>query len=179
MTKSLLAAAAAATFLVAACTPSSNDDVAGKASLTVASTSRAIVKTAIARSDTTEMPSEINFPSSVGEVVFRHEMHTRDLSIKCVECHHQINAKALNTPHPDYLKSSWVNCMVCHDGSGKIKQSVYACSGCHRTNPINIADETLSAKVVIHKQCWKCHPVSTGKEASTGCEKCHSGKKTL
>ena len=46
-------------------------------------------------------------------------------------------------------------------------------------NPRNIADETLSAKVVVHQQCWKCHPVGTGKEASAVCEKCHSGKKTF
>ena len=172
-------AAAAATLLVAACTPSNNDDVTEKASTIVASTSRAIVKTKFPKSDTAEIPSEINIPSSVGEVIFRHQMHIKDLSIKCVECHHQINAKTLNTPHPDYLKSSWINCKVCHDKSGKIKQNAYTCSECHHSNPIDIADETLGAKVVIHKQCWKCHPVSTGKEASKGCEKCHSGKKTL
>lgn len=171
-------AAAAATFLVAACIPSNNDDV-GKASPTVASTSRTIVKTKFPKSDTAEIPSEITIPSSVGEVIFRHQAHIKDRGINCVECHHQINAKKLNTPHPDYLKSSWINCKVCHDESGKVKQKVYACSECHRTNPINIADETLSAKVVIHKQCWKCHQVSTGKEASKGCEFCHSGKKTL
>jgi len=172
-------AAAAATFLAAACIPSNTDDVAGKASATVASASRATAKTRIPKSDAAEMPSEINIPSSVGEVIFHHQMHIADLGIKCVECHHQINAKELNTPHPDYLRSSWVKCKVCHDGSGKIKQQVYACSECHPSNPIDIADETLSAKVVIHKQCWKCHPVSTGKEASKGCEKCHSGKKAL
>lgn len=177
MIKYLLLAAATATFLVAACTPSNNDDV-GKASTTVASTSRTIVKAKFSSSDTTEIPAEINIPSSVGEVIFHHQMHIKDLSIKCVECHHQINAKKLNTPHPDYLKSSWINCNICHNEPEKIKQKVFSCSACHDTNPINIADETLSSKVVIHKQCWKCHPVSTGKEASKGCEKCHSGKKT-
>jgi len=30
---------------------------------------------------------------------------------------------------------------------------------------------------VIHKQCWKCHAVGTGKDASKACEKCHAGKK--
>jgi hypothetical protein len=177
MIKSFLAAATAI-FLTAACTPSNNHDVAGKASTTVAPTSGAFAKTRLPRSGVAEIPSEIYFPSSVGEVIFRHQMHIKDLSIKCVECHHQINAKELNTPHPDYIKSSWVNCKVCHDGSGKIKQNAYTCSECHQSNPIDIADETLSPKVVVHKQCWKCHPVSVGKEASTSCEKCHSGKKT-
>lgn len=132
-----------------------------------------------ARSDTMTIPSERTFPSSVGEVVFHHQMHTKDLSIKCVECHHQIDAKKLNTPHPDYFKSSSIKCEICHKESGEIKQKVYICSECHSTRPMNIADETLSAKVVIHKQCWKCHQVGTGKEASKGCEKCHSGKKTF
>ena len=124
-------------------------------------------------------PSERAFPSSVGEVVFHHEMHTRDLSIKCAECHHQINAKQLNTPHPDYLKSSWINCAICHNEAEKLKQKAYSCSACHHAKPVNIADETLSTKVVIHKQCWRCHQVGTGKDASKGCEKCHSGKKTF
>lgn len=171
-------AATAATFLAAACISSNNEGVAEKASTAGVSASRPIVKTRLPKSGAIEMPSEITIPSSVGEVIFHHQMHTKDLSIACVECHHQINAKELNTPHPDYLKSSWINCRVCHDESGKTKQKVYACSECHPTNPVNIADETLSAKVVIHKQCWKCHPVSNGKEASQLCAKCHSGKKT-
>jgi len=129
--------------------------------------------------DKVTIPSERNFPSSVGEVIFHHQMHIKDLGIKCVECHHQINAKKLDTPHPDYFKSSSIKCEVCHGESEKIKQKAYVCSECHRTNPINIADETLSAKVVVHKSCWKCHAVGTGKEASKGCEKCHSGKKTF
>jgi hypothetical protein len=124
-------------------------------------------------------PPERVFPSTVGEVVFHHEMHTRDLSIKCVECHHQINAKQLTTPHPDYFKSSWINCAICHNEAGALKQSGYSCSACHHAKPLNIADETLSTKVVIHKQCWRCHAVGTGKDASKGCEKCHSGKKTF
>ncbi len=124
-----------------------------------------------------EIPSEINIPSAVGEITFRHQMHMKDLSIKCVDCHHQINAKSLNTPHPNYFGSSWINCKTCHEESGKIAQKAYICSECHQSRPKNIADETLSAKVVVHKQCWKCHPVSTGKDASYGCEKCHSGKK--
>jgi Zn finger protein HypA/HybF involved in hydrogenase expression len=126
-----------------------------------------------------EMPAERTFPSTAGEVVFHHQMHIKDLGVKCVQCHHSINAKKLSTPHPDYLKSPSIKCEICHDESERIKQKAYTCSECHRTNPMNIADETLSAKVVVHKQCWKCHPVSTGKEASTACEKCHSGKETF
>ena len=169
-------AAAAATLLVAACIPANNVDVAGKAPPNVASASPITVKTKVPKADPGEIPSEIHIPSSVGEVIFRHQAHISDRGIGCGDCHHQINAKALNTPHPDYLKSSWINCKVCHDESGKTKQTIYACSECHGTNPQNIADETLSAKVVIHQQCWKCHPVNTGADASASCQKCHSGK---
>ena len=173
-------AAGSVLFFVAACLPTNESDVnATKVSTSIESTSRAIVRTNFTESDGAKIPSEISIASSVGEVVFHHQMHTKDLGIKCVECHHQINAKKLDTPHPDYLKSSWINCRICHNGSEKIKQNVYSCSECHHTNPINIADETLSAKVVIHKQCLKCHEVGTGKEASKGCEKCHSAKKAL
>lgn len=132
-----------------------------------------------AGSEAQEMPLERTFPSSVGEVVFRHQMHIQDFGVACEACHHSINAKKLNTPHPDYLKSASTKCELCHDESKRINQKPYVCSECHRPNPMNIADETLSAKVVIHKQCWKCHPVGTGKEASAICEKCHSGKKTF
>jgi hypothetical protein len=130
-----------------------------------------------ARPDGGEIPAERLFPSSVGEVTFRHQAHIQDRKIDCIECHHQINAKKLETPHPDYFKSSWIKCEICHDESKAARHKSYACSGCHRTNPASIADETLSAKVVVHKQCWKCHPVGTGKEASKGCEFCHSGKR--
>ncbi len=134
-------------------------------------------KAASINAATLEIPSEMNIPSSVGDITFRHQMHIKDLSIKCADCHHQINAKRLDTPHPDYFGSSWINCKTCHDESEKIAQKAYICSECHQTRPKNIADETLSAKVVVHKQCWKCHGVGTGKDASKGCEKCHSGRK--
>ena len=128
---------------------------------------------------TLDIPPQIIFPSSVGEVIFPHQMHISNLGIKCVECHHQISAKTLVTPHPDYLKSSWINCAICHNSkSDRIKPKAYTCSECHHSDPSNIADETLSAKVVIHKKCWTCHPVGVGKEASKGCQLCHSGKKT-
>ena len=130
-----------------------------------------------ARADATAIPAQISFPSSVGEVTFKHEAHFKDRGIQCTECHHQINAKKLETPHPEYFKSSWINCGICHNAAGHAQQSTYACSGCHRTNPANIADETLSAKVVIHEQCWKCHAVGTDKDASAACALCHSGKK--
>ncbi len=130
-----------------------------------------------AAADPVQIPAEIVIPSSVGEVTFRHQAHIKERAIQCGQCHHQINAKKLETPHPDYLKSSWINCKVCHEESGKTKQSVYACSACHRASNGNIADETLSAKVVIHKQCWNCHPVGTAKDASASCNLCHSGKK--
>jgi hypothetical protein len=125
------------------------------------------------------VPPVIRIPSSVGEVNFQHQTHIKDRAIPCAECHHQINAKKLHTPHPDYLTSSWIKCKVCHEESGKAKQQIFACSACHDTSPKNIADETLSAKVVVHKQCWKCHPAGTGKNASASCQLCHSGTKKL
>ena len=132
-----------------------------------------------AKSETVGIPADTHFPSSVGEVIFKHKEHVQDRAIKCVECHHQISAKQLKTPHPNYFKSSAINCGNCHGESEKTRQKAYTCSECHRTTPVNIADETLSAKVVVHKQCWTCHQVGAGKDASKGCEECHSGKKTF
>jgi len=128
---------------------------------------------------TPNIPVEIEFASSVGDVKFPHQKHISDFGAKCADCHHQIDARPLKTPHPDYFSSSWINCSTCHTDSAKTVQKAYVCSACHETMPKNITDETLSAKVVIHKQCWKCHAVGTGKDASKACEKCHTGKKPL
>ena len=128
--------------------------------------------------DTSEIPDVIKIPSSVGEVIFPHKMHIEKEEIECVECHHQINAKELDTPHPEYFKSTWIKCNICHTGSDNVIQKVYTCSKCHHSKPENIADETLSAKVVIHKKCWGCHDIGTGKEASENCKMCHLGTKT-
>ena len=122
-------------------------------------------------------PAEKMFPSAIGEVIFRHQAHVQERGIACADCHHQINAKKLKTAHPDYFKSSWINCEICHNDTHKAKPSFYSCSACHQANTKNIADETLSAKVVIHQQCWKCHAIGAGKDASSGCSKCHFGKR--
>lgn len=176
MIRLLLAAACAS--LLAACFPSDRFEAGVTASAAPRATAPAATPRRVAKSEPQDPPAEIRISSSVGEVVFHHRTHFTDLAIGCVDCHHQIDAKALSTPHPDYLKSSWISCKTCHAESGTAKQGVYSCSGCHRTTPTHIADETLSAKVVIHRKCWKCHEVGTGKQASEACGTCHSGKKT-
>lgn len=137
-----------------------------------------IIKTEhLFQSDSIDIPEEILFPSKVGEVQFPHRMHVEDFEIKCVDCHHQINAEVLITPHKDYFKSSWIKCQICHKPSGQSTKKIYTCSACHHPNPSSITDETLSSKVVIHKKCWECHEVNTGSEASKMCGFCHTGKK--
>ncbi len=117
-----------------------------------------------------EIPDEITIESSIGNVLFPHKVHMR---FGCKACHHQIHAMELDTPHPDYLASSWVNCQDCHDTDSKTTRNNYKCSDCHHSEPENIADETLSSKVVVHKSCWKCHKSGTGVKASEGCSTCH------
>lgn len=116
------------------------------------------------------MPAEVVFESNVGDVHFPHMLH---MKFGCTSCHHQVSAGELDTPHPDYLESSWINCGDCHDQDSETVANSYSCSGCHHSEPENIADETLSAKVVVHESCWKCHGSGTGVEASKGCIKCH------
>jgi hypothetical protein len=116
---------------------------------------------------------EILIESSVGYVIFPHDFHVTGVEMECVECHHQIHAVELDTPHPDYLTSSWIKCQSCHNPESESDQIYYLCGECHHTDPNNIADETLSSKVVVHKSCWKCHDTQTGVEASQGCVDCH------
>ena len=115
------------------------------------------------------MPGVITFESSVGDVSFPHKLHQK---MGCQKCHHQIHAKDLITPHDEYLTYSWVNCRDCHDESQN-HSAYYGCAKCHHSNLENIADETLNAKVVVHKSCWKCHLSGTGVEASERCSYCH------
>jgi hypothetical protein len=119
------------------------------------------------------LPDEITMESSVGYVVLPHDVHIKGVKLKCVECHHQIRAGGLDTPHPDYLEASRVNCQTCHETDSKGRNKYYSCSHCHHSDPDDIADETLSSKVVIHKSCWRCHESGTGAEASAGCANCH------
>lgn len=120
-----------------------------------------------------DMPDVVTFKASVGDVHFPHKFHVDDLGLECVKCHHQISAEKLETPHPDYLDSSWINCHLCHDPKQDTGKTYYKCSNCHHENPDNITDETLSSKVVTHRSCWACHESGTGVEASKGCPDCH------
>lgn len=121
-----------------------------------------------------KMPKVITFESSVGNVSFPHKVHQK---MGCQKCHHQIHAKDLVTPHDEYLTYSWVSCRDCHDESQN-HSIYYGCAKCHHSNLENIADETLSAKVVVHKSCWNCHLSGTGVEASERCSFCHEKEQT-
>lgn len=125
---------------------------------------------------TPDLPNEITLKSALGNVVLPHDVHVKKVKLKCKVCHHQIRAMELDTPHPEYLTSSWVTCQTCHSTNSKNRKKHYKCSVCHHSEPENISDETLSAKVVIHKSCWKCHEAGTGVEASKGCSDCHMKK---
>lgn len=124
-----------------------------------------------------DLPVEIHFPSCAGEVVFPHKFHYSDLEIACSDCHHETEAPVLHLPHPEYFADFWINCQICHRGEAKAFKETQPCSRCHHASPTDIADETLSAKVVVHKNCWGCHEVGTGEDASQSCSSCHSGKK--
>ena len=116
-----------------------------------------------------KLPMDITFESALGDVVFPHRVHQK---MGCQKCHHQIRAKDLVTPHEAYLSHSWVTCHDCHTES-ETTTTYYGCARCHHSNLENIADETLSSKVVLHKNCWTCHLSGTGAEASARCGFCH------
>ena len=133
-------------------------------------------KKAVSLAEDIDVPDEITYTSSVGDVLFTHNRHVKEEDIACVECHHQIHARNLDTPHPDYMTSSWVSCKTCHDEGSDMNKKYYKCSDCHLTDSEDISDETLSSKVVTHKNCWNCHETGTGVEASKGCAECHIKK---
>lgn len=123
-----------------------------------------------------KVPPVIVSRSSIGDVSFPHKFHSEDLEIECQTCHHETNATKLNMPHKDYFKDFWIDCSICHKGDGSTVSEPMSCSKCHHSSPVDIADETLSAKVVIHKKCWECHEIGKGQQASRGCKNCHIKK---
>jgi hypothetical protein len=110
----------------------------------------------------------------LGDVSFQHWLHADDLGIECTACHHETDAAALDVPHTEYFSDFWIDCEICHrpDAAPTRPQ---ACSNCHHSSPVDIADETLSSKVVIHRRCWDCHETGTGSAASASCPACHAG----
>jgi len=120
----------------------------------------------------------ITFWARIGVVDFPHEMHSEDIGMECVECHHETDAAALNIPHMDYFDDFWIDCSECHKPNGDTVMEPQACSDCHHTDPTGIADESLSSKVVIHELCWDCHGAGTGVDASESCISCHNGERT-
>lgn len=109
------------------------------------------------------------------DVCFPHAMHFDDLGIECGGCHHETNAAELRIPHQDYFEQLWIDCQICHK-PGEAAAVAMACSGCHHESPTDIADQTLSSKVVIHRSCWECHDVGRAAEASVACKMCHDGE---
>jgi hypothetical protein len=107
---------------------------------------------------------------------FPHDQHVTRMHLACVECHHETDAVRLVTPHPSYLTENRVDCPRCHHGTDRPREP-QACAHCHPATPADVADETLSAKVVIHRTCWRCHPIGDGTAASGLCGTCHGTKK--
>lgn len=122
-------------------------------------------------------PATIVSPSAAGEVTFPHAMHVEELGIACEECHHETGAARLAMPHEEYFKDFWIDCTTCHGNGRQATATPQPCGGCHHASPADAADETLSAKVVIHRSCGACHPLGTGVEASESCGFCHTGAK--
>jgi hypothetical protein len=119
------------------------------------------------------IPDEIVSPSTVGEVVFPHRKHFEELEFTCTECHHETRATVLKMPHPEYFADFWIDCKICHqEGSGPLAPQ--PCSACHRSSLSNIADQTSSAKVAIHRNCWRCHESGAGEKATASCALCHN-----
>lgn len=125
----------------------------------------------VAQADTTAQ-SERD-PAAIGPARFPHDEHAEDLEIECKECHHETDAAPLTFPHQDYFDDFWIDCRICHHDTRPVSTEPRPCSACHHSPNGNIADETLSAKVVIHKKCWECHDTGTGAEASATCTDCH------
>lgn len=139
----------------------------------------ALWSTAILAEVEESVPDLIIVPSTAGEVEFPHALHGDDFGIECQECHHETMAQSLSTPHDEYFEDFWIDCAICHRPEATGPSPSRACGDCHHDSPRAMADETLSAKVVIHRSCWGCHEIETGATASEGCTTCHTGPSSM
>ena len=119
-------------------------------------------------------PAKSETKASIGPARFPHEKHFDELEIECVTCHHETNAKPLSFPHPRLLDDFWVDCSTCHAQGRARPRRRRPARPVTTCRTATSGDETLSAKVVIHKNCWSCHEVGTGASASTSCKSCHT-----
>jgi hypothetical protein len=119
------------------------------------------------------IPEVIVSSSTIGDVSFPHFLHVDDIGVECDECHHEIDAAALVTPHDGFFDDFWIQCQTCHR-DGDVVKVAQSCSNCHNGRPVTIADQRLSAKVAIHTRCWSCHEVGTGVQATHACQSCHT-----
>ena len=110
----------------------------------------------------------------MGDLFVPNVAHVEDMELECDECHHETIAVPLDSPHESYFDDLWVDCGSCHHESSSADLEPRSCYECHDTKLRDIADERLSAKVILHKNCWACHEVETGLEATESCELCHS-----
>lgn len=138
----------------------------------------ALVALGAGAADRGDLPAadEIVSPSALGEVRFPHSLHAEELGFECADCHHETDAARLVMPHDDYFEDFWIDCRVCHHQADEPK-APQSCGSCHHASPASTADETLSAKVVIHRSCWGCHDSGTGQEAARSCGFCHRGRR--
>ena len=117
-------------------------------------------------------PAEPLPSTAMPKARFPHDEHVTLRHLECKECHHETNAHRLDTPHPEYLSGNGIECSVCHHGTDQPREPE-ACGDCHPVTPPSVADETLSAKVVIHETCWRCHPIGDQPNAQGVCLTCH------
>jgi hypothetical protein len=129
---------------------------------------------ALAEDPATSVPPNIVSPSSVGEVVFPHLKHVQEYNLECVTCHHETRAAALDMPHPQYFNDFWIDCKICHQSAEGAALGPAPCSKCHPSSPRNVADQTVSSKVAIHRSCWVCHEPGSGEKATATCSLCHN-----
>jgi hypothetical protein len=123
----------------------------------------------------TAPPVEQRSAPMMGRLLFDHEEHAEEMEIECTECHHETNAMPLDFPHEQYFHDLWIDCGTCHREAGSPELEPQSCYDCHDSKLRDIADERLSPKVILHQNCWTCHEVEIGVEASESCELCHEG----
>lgn len=84
-----------------------------------------------------------------GPVMFSHQAHHEDYSLKCTSCHHEY----------DQGKNIWTE-----------GDSVNLCADCH-TEPYKNVGKMLSLHQAFHRNCIKCHKATDS--APTACVDCH------
>lgn len=110
---------------------------------------------------------DVQIDSTVGNVLFSHDLHTGDFGYGCSDCHPTVfRARTDNPPVTMAQMAKGKSCGFCHTNDAFSVADDGNCATCHPTRDINFDDNSEGKVLFSHSvhvgdfgySCSKCHP---------------------